>query len=80
MKLIELNFTPNGNENGNVMEIIIDHDPDIFKPCYVHVGRQTNGKVHIMEAPPNISEEQCQQVINHAYDITDIVYDMVCRF
>jgi hypothetical protein len=80
MKLIELHITPDGNEHGNIMEIIIDHDPYIFKPCYVHVGRQADGTMYLMEAPPNISEEQRQQAINHAYVIMDMVHDMICKF
>ena len=80
MKLIELNYTPNGNEYGNIMEIIIDHDPTIFKPCYVHIGRRADGTMHLMEAPPNISDEQRQMAVHHAHIIMDMVHDMIGHF
>ncbi len=80
MKLIELIYMPNGNEHDNIMEIIIDHDPTIFKPCYVHVGRHADGTMHLMEAPPSISDDQRQLAINHAYIIMDMVHDIIGHF
>lgn len=80
MKLIELDYTPNGNEHGNIMEVIIDHDPTLFKPCYVHVGRKPDGTVHLMEVPPNITEEQSNLAFNHALIIMDMVHDMIGHF
>ncbi len=80
MKLIELHYTLDGNEHGNIMEIIIDHDPSIFKPCYFYVGRRADSTVYVMESPPNISKEQHRLAFEHAYIIMDMVHDLISGF
>ena len=76
MKLVTLTLTPNGNERGAVIEVAIDHDPETFKPCYVHVIRMMDGSHHLLEYPPNIDKATLKQAVDQAYVIIDMVYDL----
>jgi len=80
IKLISLTLAPDGNEHGHIMEVIIDHNIDVFKPCYVRVVRLKDGTHEVTDYPPNIPEVDLIKAVKHAEVIIDLVYDMTCGF
>ncbi|ODS24006.1 hypothetical protein AB835_05635 [Candidatus Endobugula sertula] len=67
MKLITLRSTPDGNENGKIIEVVIDHDPTNFKSSYVRVVRLKYGTIQVTNQPCRISDKKLDAVSNHRY-------------
>lgn len=80
MKLMKLILTPDGNEFGEVLEAVIDHNPEVFKPCYVRVVRMLDGSEKLTHYPPNIQTNELDGAVKHASIIIDIVHDITSGF
>ena len=80
MKLITLRLTPDGDENGVVIEVVIDHDPTMFKSSYIRVVRLYDGAINVAEQPNLISARELERVTNHAIMVMYMVYDIMCKF
>lgn len=80
MRLISLTLTPGGNENGETVEIIINHKPGSFKSSYVRVVRLQDGWHRLTDCPADITKEERQEAFNHALIIIDMVFDITSGF
>lgn len=80
MQLVKLSLIPGGNENDEVLEVAIDHNPDVFKASYVRVVRLKDGSERLTHYPSNISTTELQEAVNYASGIIDTVYDITSGF
>ncbi len=77
MKLISLSVNPSGNPLDEIAEVVIDHDPAIFKSRYVALVKHVDGSLHLTSQPLAITEPQLQEAYDYAKQLLESVLDVI---
>jgi len=80
MKLISLTLTPAGNPLDETMEVILDHNPDIYKSTYIRVVRMGDGTIKLTDYPTSLTSVELDAAYRHALVIIDMVHDITSGF
>ena len=76
MKLISLTLTPEGDPNGDMVEVIFNPNPSIFTSGYVRVVRRIDGSTHLTDHPDKIRPTLLGAAYRNGIALIDRVCDM----